>query len=127
MLVGNPLAAQGDQRRLAGTDFYMWHGEASVFTPDAEVTGARLLSTWYPRFVNMFDGEPVAFPGMEGAPREIPRAIFASRDGVWRCEVSPERLTIHWNRQAPIGALMEADLPPIGQAAEALLDYQHTM
>jgi hypothetical protein len=123
----NSQTLRGLHQGLVSTEFVVLHAQFSVFTPEAVVSSTRLLSSWFPRWAQFFDGEPVVFPGVEGAPREIPRAIFTSRDAVWRCEIAPYGINVHWHRQQALALQSAEVLPPVGRALEVLLDYQHLL
>jgi len=82
-------------------DFKVAFCAASLFTPEAEVSAAHLLTRLLPRWIARFDAEPTTLPVAGGLPREIPRVILQSRSGEWRCEVASARINVSW-RQASI-------------------------
>jgi hypothetical protein len=123
----NPQTLQGPEGALAPAAFRVLHAQMSLFTPDVMVTSSRLLGTWYPRWAQRFDGEPIVLPGVEGAPREIPRAVFSSRDGTWRCEIAPAQINLHWSRQQPPNDGPEQEAPPMNAGLEVLTDYQQAL
>lgn len=75
-------------------DFAVASCQATLFTPDAAVAAAKLLSRLLPRWVTRFDGEPTVLPVPDGLPREVPRVILQSSSGQWRCEVASGRINI---------------------------------
>ena len=83
------------------TNFVLAQCQATLFTPEAEVSSARLLSRLLPRWADVFDGEPIVMPLPDGIPKEIPRAILQSRSGEWRCECASGRLNLYWKQPSP--------------------------
>ncbi len=81
-------------------DFFLAQCQATLFTPEAEVSTARLLSRLFPRWLGLFDGEPVILPLPDAVPKDIPRAIFESRSGEWRCECASGRINLFWKQPA---------------------------
>src|SRR5690348_3225502 len=79
-------------------DFFLTQCQATLFTPEAEVSTARLLARLAPRWLGLFDGEPIILPLPDAVPKEIPRAIFQSRSGEWRCECASGRLNLFWKQ-----------------------------
>lgn len=72
--------------------------QASIFTPDEEISAAKLLGNLVPRWLSRFDADPVVIPATEGIPREVPRMILSSTSGNWRCEIASMRINLFWRR-----------------------------
>ena len=80
-------------------DFILSTCQATMFTPDEEVSAARLLrgsllATWG----ELFDGEPTVLPPIDGMPAELPRITLQSKSLVWKCEIGPGRINFYWQR-----------------------------
>jgi hypothetical protein len=107
---------------ITAASFDLASCQATLFTPDEEVSSVKLLRDLVPRWLRRFDDEPVVLPLREGMPREIPRLILRSKDGVWRCEIASARINFHWRRarQAPQVPTL-SELFTVG--AETLADY----
>lgn len=91
-------------------DFVLGLLQATVFTPGAEISANRILSRLLPDWARLFDGAPIALPMPDAMPREIPRVIFQSRSGEWRCECASARLNVFW-RQPSDGASVDDQTP----------------
>jgi hypothetical protein len=83
---------------LAVKDFLLGVCQATLFTPDEEVSSSKLLKTLIPKWIERFDADPVLLPHEAGLPREIPRIVLKSRTGAWRCDVASARINILWQR-----------------------------
>lgn len=88
-------------------DFKLASCLAAVFTPEAEVSAAKLLTRLLPRWVTRFDAEPTALPLADGLPREVPRVILQSRSGEWGCDVASARINVYWRRASSEGYAMQ--------------------
>ena len=87
---------------LAARDFVaIGQMQATLWTPEAEVSGAKLLMQLVPRWQSRFDSEPVVLPTASGLPRDLPRLILQQQRGEWRCEVSAERINVYWQKTKP--------------------------
>ncbi len=58
---------------LTFEDFRLASYQATLFTPDEEVSSVKLVKGLLPQWVERFDADPIAVPAMEGIPREVPR------------------------------------------------------
>jgi hypothetical protein len=85
---------------LRATDFELASCQASLFTPDEEISSSRLLKALLPVWGDVFDGEPTVLPAGAGFPKEVPRVLLVSKSGEWRCQVASSRLDMHWHRAA---------------------------
>jgi len=88
----------------SGRDFALAQCQATLFTPEAEISTARLVGRLFPGWAGLFDGEPVILPLPDGVPKEIPRAIFQSRSGEWRCECASGRINLFWKQPSQSAA-----------------------
>lgn len=103
---------------ITARDFTLARLQVTVFTPDEEISGAKLARTLLPKWEQWFDGERFLMPTVGPLPREVPRAILQSQDGAWRCEISSERVNIYWQKTSA-----DADMPnTFGSQAIQLLD-----
>jgi len=80
------------------SNFKLVSCQATLFTPDEEVSATRLMRDIFPNWSNRFDGEPTVFPAMEGLPKEVPRVIFQSKSNEWRCEIASARINLFWKK-----------------------------
>ncbi|HKW09664.1 MAG TPA: hypothetical protein VJO33_04745 [Gemmatimonadaceae bacterium] len=69
----------------------------TLFTPDEEISAAKIVTGLLPKWEKFFDGEPVVLPQAAGWPREVPRLVLRNKEGTWRCEVSSARMNIVWD------------------------------
>lgn len=84
---------------LTAADFLDNSYQATIFTPDGDLSVSKVMKDFYPSQSNLFNGEPTILPPIpEGAPAEIPRIILVSNTGEWRCEMSPVRINMFWRR-----------------------------
>jgi hypothetical protein len=72
--------------------------QATLFTPDEEISTTRLLDGLVHRWHDRFDADPVIIPANEDIPREDPRMILGSTSGDWRCEIASTRINLSWRR-----------------------------
>lgn len=79
-------------------DFRLASCQATLFTPDEEVSNAKLVKGLLPGWVDLFDAEPISVPAPQGLPREVPRLILESKSGVWRCEIASARINLFWRK-----------------------------
>lgn len=84
---------------LTAASFQHGSCQATVFTPDGDLSVSKVMKDLYPSLASRFDGEPTVLPPIpEGAPPEIPRIILESSSHEWRCEFSPARVNLFWRR-----------------------------
>lgn len=112
-----------NENRLSVDTFSTATALASVFTPDGDVTGARLLRTLPDRWFEFFSAEPMVLPTVAGLPSEVARLILSTPDGAWRCEFAPARTNLHWR----LSGNNHGDPPALDQfygiAADFLSEY----
>jgi len=101
--------------------------QATVFTPDDELSSARLLRDLLPSLTEQFDADPTILPVQDPPlPREIPKVILQSKSGIWRYEFSSARANLFWKK--PIEATDEMTLDDFFmQASKLLCDYVERM
>lgn len=83
---------------LKVSDFQITSCQASIFTPDEEVSVSRLIQELLPKWSDRFDVEPTILPSMEGQPKEIPKLILGSASNEWRCEIGSGRINLFWQK-----------------------------
>lgn len=83
------------------SDFKVASCQATLFTPEADVSSARFMTRILPSWANRFDGDPMTFPLPEGIPKEVPKMILQSRTQEWRCEIASGRINLFWRRPSP--------------------------
>lgn len=101
--------------------------QATVFTPDEDLSSARLLKDLLPSLTDQFDADPTILPVQDPPlPREIPKVILQSKSGVWRCEFSSARANIFWKK--PVESTDEIALDNFfKQASKLFCDYVDQM
>lgn len=78
----------------AGNGFELLSLQASVLTPGARPPLTRAMQELAPAWRRLFDAEPAVFPHAEG----LPRLSLRSTSGLWRCDLEPGRVDVHWMR-----------------------------
>jgi hypothetical protein len=68
--------------------------QAVVFTPAADASPQRFMSSVYGGWASRFDAAPIVLPIPPMMPPEVPRIQLASADGSWRFEASPVRASL---------------------------------
>ena len=68
--------------------------QATLFTPDEEISTTKLLDGVVHRWQDRFDADPVIVPATEGFSREDPRMILGSTSG----EIASMRINLFWRR-----------------------------
>lgn len=81
---------------VKASDFKLATCQATIFTPDEEVSSVKLHKDFIPKFLDHFDGDPVTIPSGEGMPRDFPRLILQDKKGKWRCEFASARVNYFW-------------------------------
>jgi hypothetical protein len=99
--------------------------QATLFTPEEEISASKLVSSLLPRWAARFDGDPVILPAAaEGLPREIPKIILSSTSGTWRCEIASARINLFWRRTKTVTiALTPSAAAFYSDAASLLNEY----
>lgn len=72
--------------------------QATLFTPDEQLSASKILAGLVPSWLTRFDADPVVLPPAEGLPREVPRIILNSSSGNLRCEIASARINLFWRR-----------------------------
>jgi hypothetical protein len=108
----------------SSSEFVVASCQATLFTPDEEVSSAKIIAGIVPRWASRFDGEPVVMPFPGPVPREVPRVILQDKTGSWRCEIASARINVFWRRTAPLieRGLSTSDF--FAEAASLLVQYQ---
>jgi hypothetical protein len=94
--VARAIPSAATLKPVTANDFAIAQMQASLFTPDEEVSSAKLLKELTPRWQSRFDGDPFVLPVSTGVPREVPRLVLHQKNGEWRCEISSERINVFW-------------------------------
>lgn len=110
-------------QEITASDFQLVSCQATLFTPDGDISVNKIIKELFPSFSNRFDGEPTVLPPVpEGAPLEIPRVIFESKSREWRCEFSPVRVNFFWRRTSTTDTSIDL-VEFFHQAVDALVQY----
>lgn len=86
---------------ISAKGFSLASCQATLFTPDKELSTRRLLADLVPAWLDRFDAEPVVLPQAEVMPFEVPRLKLESQTKVWSCQISPIRIDIFWRWATP--------------------------
>jgi hypothetical protein len=86
------------------SDFRVASCQATLFTPEADVSSARFMARILPSWADRFDGDPLTFPLPEGVPKEVPKMVLQSRTQEWRCEIASGRINLFWRRPSQDGS-----------------------
>jgi hypothetical protein len=118
------MAAVEKAIMISAHDFALATCQATIFTPDEEISAVKVIKGLLPRWLDKFDAEPIILP--TPSPREVPKLILQSSTGTWRCEVGSDRVNILWNR-------VKNDLPVLSmnefymEATRLFLDYRESI
>lgn len=66
--------------------------QATIFTPDMDFATAKVMSKFYPRCADTFDGDPEGVPNMPAFPPEVPRLILKNQEDTIKLEVAAARV-----------------------------------
>lgn len=83
---------------LSANSFRLSSCQATLFTPDEEVSAAKLVTGLLPKWLDHFDADPSVLPLQEVVPRELPKLILLSKSGLWKCEIASARINLFWFR-----------------------------
>jgi len=85
---------------VKSSDFALTSCQATLFTPDEEISASKLMSGLLPRWLGRFDGDPTMLPVPAGVPvpRDMPRVILQAASGAWRCEIASARINLSWRK-----------------------------
>lgn len=81
---------------ITAQDFRLVSCQATLFTPDEEVSSAKLVRELLPKWADRFDADPTILPASAGIPPEIPRLILQSTSQTWRCQIASARIDLFW-------------------------------
>jgi len=85
-------------QNLMVKDFEISSCQATLFTPEEEVSSAKVVKSLLPQWMERFDADPVILPSEGGMPREIPKLMLRSKSGSWRCDISSARINLFWQQ-----------------------------
>jgi hypothetical protein len=110
---------------VQANDFHLASCQATLFTPDADVSASLLMRELLPKWGDRFDGDPVMMPSLEGLPIEVPRIILESKSHEWRCEIALARVSIFQRKVSQDGEdLVLANF--YSDASQMLAEYAST-
>ena len=104
------------------SDFVLASCQASLFTPEAEVSISRFTSRLLPGWSDRFDGDPTMLPLPDGVPKELPKIILQSRSKEWSAELASGRANFHWKRVSEVN--IEGPSRFFEQLVPLLIDYR---
>jgi len=76
---------------LTHTAFEVSVCQATIFTPDEELSAAKVMGGFYPNCLDLFDSEPEVRPSLPGFPAEVPRIILKNKLDSMRLEIAAAR------------------------------------
>lgn len=84
---------------LRATDLYLANFQTIIFTPDTSAFSApKTLAIILGKYAHRYDGTVQSLPLPDDIPPEVPRVVLQSKDGTYRLDVSPRRVTSYWQR-----------------------------
>lgn len=93
---------------LTATDLNIAIAQLVIFTPDVSAFSApKALALILGKYSARYDGSVQALPLPEEIPQEVPRVILQSKDGTYRMDVSPLRVTSYWMQASETQAELE--------------------
>ena len=104
------------------SDFVLASCQASLFTPEAEVSSSRITSRLLPAWSDRFDGDPTVLPLPDGVPKEVPKVILQSKSNEWSTELASGRANFRW-RHVP-GTNVEGFSRVFEQLIPLLIEYR---
>ncbi len=90
-------------RSLVAADFHLTQYQASLVTPEADLSVRAILRDLYPRWAERFDAEPAVLPRTSGTSPDTPLILLASQNGEWSCDIAPTRINVQWRRVTLVG------------------------
>jgi hypothetical protein len=87
-----------NQDELSAKNFSLALCQASLFTPDEEISTAKITKSLLPKWLERFDADPMLLPYEHGMPRELPRIILKSKTDAWRCDIASLRINLIWQQ-----------------------------
>jgi hypothetical protein len=115
------LTALREPDPLTAENFRIASCQATIFTPDEEVSAVKLLAGPVQQWLRRFDADPTILPLAEGMPREIPRLILNSTSESWRCEIASARMNVFWRRTKTVSPALTPGLTEFFTEATTLL------
>jgi hypothetical protein len=107
-------------------DFRLASCQATLFTPDAEVSIVKVVQEVLPRWAALFDTEPTIVSAAEGFPREIPRFILENKSQMWRCQIASARIDLFWRK--PVADSSDISLEAFfHEAIQRLNEYRESL
>jgi hypothetical protein len=84
---------------LRATDFYIANFQSIIFTPNISAFSApKTLAVILGKYSHKYDGSVQSLPLPEDIPPEVPRVVLQSKDGTYRLDASPARISSYWIR-----------------------------
>lgn len=108
-------------RQITAADFTAVTHQATVWTPEEEVSGSKVMRGFFPSWAAVFDADPTVIPSQDGMPREVPKVILRSLSGSWHCEISSARVNVFWRRQGEDDRVGEDEFAD--RASRLISDY----
>jgi hypothetical protein len=110
---------------LRATDFHIANFQSIIFTPDVSAFSVpKTLAAILGKYAHRYDGSVQSLPLPDDIPQEVPRVILQSKDGIYRLDVSPARVSSYWIRADEKQAEPE-DI--VSSCVEVLEDYVRGM
>jgi hypothetical protein len=110
---------------LRAKDFHIANFQSIIFTPDLSAFSVpEILATILGKYAHRYDGSVQSLPLPEDIPPEVPRVVLQSKDGTYRLDLSPARVSSYWIRADEKQAEPE-DM--VSSCVEVLEDYMESM
>lgn len=108
------------------SDFSLGSCQATVFTPDEEISVNKLMRDLFPSWANRFDAEPVVLPSVDGFPRDVPRLILENKSREWRCEIASARVNLFWRSQETAGVSIDEFAAVASSVLSGYMDFSQS-
>ena len=111
------------EKHLTKSSFAVGKVQATVFTPDEEVSAVKLVALFGKAWHSRFDQDPTLHPSGV-LPPDVPRLLWRSSSGSHACEIASSRLNLYWARTK------EGEHPPsdlMSTFLELLTDYKRVV
>jgi hypothetical protein len=84
--------------KIEFSDFRLFWCQAVIFTPDEEISVAKLLKLLSSKWSDKFDTDPLIISVNEPVPREIPKISLKNTANTWHCSMASASFNIIWQK-----------------------------
>lgn len=83
---------------LSSTDFEVSTCQATIYTPDEDISSAKVMKKLYPKWADIFDNDPEVIPPLPAFPAEIPRVKLRNKSNTMSFEFATARANFFWRK-----------------------------